>query len=173
VADCRHTQLMQQCGYFGQACLVKRKPFVRTGIFASARPSDAQKVEVHETFCVPNECNNGPDRDALMAWFNVRYRDLRHGWTANYDETILECPSGVLAILMITLACVVFVIACAGLCCFLCIAPKERGKTLISQADMNPGASNSVEPLDQSSSLRQLAAPNTDSGLQGSRRIAN
>lgn len=150
-ADCRHTQLMQQCGYYGQACLVRRKPFVRTGIYSDNRPSDAEHLEVQETFCVPDACNNGPDREALMAWFKDRYRDLRYGWTANYDDATLECDNGVVMILLVTLLCIVVVVCCAGICVRLFVAPAKRGRTLVSQEDMNKGTSaDAVEPMDDS-----------------------
>eukprot|EP00437_Effrenium_voratum_P015508 CAMPEP_0181443352 /NCGR_PEP_ID=MMETSP1110-20121109/24508_1 /TAXON_ID=174948 /ORGANISM="Symbiodinium sp., Strain CCMP421" /LENGTH=151 /DNA_ID=CAMNT_0023567323 /DNA_START=348 /DNA_END=803 /DNA_ORIENTATION=- len=112
---------------FGQACIVKRKPFFRTG---------APEVEVHETFCVPSDCNNGPDRDALMAWFAAMYVARRDGWHLDYDEASLECPSGVVTAIIVTVVIIVCIVACIPISIFLFKAPKERGRTLISQEQM-------------------------------------
>lgn len=149
VTDCRHMTMATFCTHLGgQACLVRRNPFTRTGPFSDVRLSDAPSLEVHETFCVPNECNNGPDRDELMQWYNVRYRPRRSGWQANYDQAILECDSGILTIILITIACIGGILCCMPILWYVCVSPKEKGKTLVSQAEMNADNPDVVEPMD-------------------------
>jgi len=155
-ADCRHTKMQEVCPIFGRYCNVRRNPFVQTGPYDGTRDSDAPMVEVLETFCVPDACDNGPDRDALMQWYSVRYRAERSGWQANYDQATLECDSGVLTIMLVTGACIVFVVCIAPACFFLCVAPRERGRTLVSQAEMNADNGDTVEPLDDFSKTRDL-----------------
>uniref|UniRef100_A0A7S2IC74 Uncharacterized protein n=1 Tax=Alexandrium andersonii TaxID=327968 RepID=A0A7S2IC74_9DINO len=156
VADCQHTHMAALCPSFGQACLVRRNPFTRTGPFADIRLSDGPLLQVLETFCVPSDCNNGPDRDALMQWYNVRYRADRSGWQANYDQAVLECDSGILVIILATIACIAILILCVPVLWFICVAPKERGRTLVSQAEMNADNSDAVEPLDAKSTRDQF-----------------
>eukprot|EP00747_Dinoflagellata_sp_TGD_P163212 gnl/TRDRNA2_/TRDRNA2_181642_c0_seq1.p1 gnl/TRDRNA2_/TRDRNA2_181642_c0~~gnl/TRDRNA2_/TRDRNA2_181642_c0_seq1.p1 ORF type:complete len:286 (-),score=29.55 gnl/TRDRNA2_/TRDRNA2_181642_c0_seq1:170-1027(-) len=127
-ANCEHYLLMTMCNkYYGTACSVRRKPFFTSG---------ARGLEVLESFCVPRDCMNTQDREALMGVFAVTYKPLRYGWTENYDETILECPSA--AGLVILLICVTILAVCLGLplAYLLFVAPQERGRVLVSQGDM-------------------------------------
>jgi len=156
VADCRHTHMAGLCPRFGQACLVRRNPFTQTGPFSGVRASDGPLMEVLETFCVPNDCNNGPDRDALMQWYNVRYRSSRTVWQANYDQAVLECDSGVLTIILATIACIAVALCCVPVFFYICVAPREKGRTLVSQAEMNADNPDAVEPLDARSTRDQF-----------------
>eukprot|EP00931_Biecheleriopsis_adriatica_P068906 TRINITY_DN42803_c0_g1_i1.p1 TRINITY_DN42803_c0_g1~~TRINITY_DN42803_c0_g1_i1.p1 ORF type:complete len:262 (+),score=44.28 TRINITY_DN42803_c0_g1_i1:52-786(+) len=143
LAHCMHQNMIDLCvNHFGAACAVRRKPFFKTG---------AADLEVLESFCVPHECNNVPDRDALITWFAALYVGKRNGWHLDYDEARLECPSDAIAVLI---GLAVAVVACLlGIPCgwFLLWAPKEKGLTLISQSDMQAQADDE----DEDDGLRQ------------------
>lgn len=140
-ADCIHAPFDKFCNtHYGQACLVTRSPFFQTG---------AQELQVKESFCVPEDCNNAGDRDALMTWYATLYRSRRGGWHQDYDKVTLECPSNTLAIIMWTLFVMVLLVCLVPVGFFLFKAPKERGRTLISQADMQEmNDSSQVEAID-------------------------
>mmetsp|Transcript_23197 Transcript_23197/g.65831 ORF Transcript_23197/g.65831 Transcript_23197/m.65831 type:complete len:262 (-) Transcript_23197:219-1004(-) len=146
-ADCRHTHMNALCSRFGRACTVRRNPFTPSGPFEDVRPSSISSVEVLETFCVPELCDNGPDREALMQWYDVRYRTDRSHWQANYDMAILECDSGIVTIILITIGTIASLLLCGACLIFICVAPKEKGRTLVSQAEMNAD-NDQVEPMD-------------------------
>jgi len=147
-ADCRHNHMAVVCSQFGKACNVRRNPFTRSGPFASVRLSDGPMLEVLETFCVPNACNNGPDREALMQWYDVRYRAQRTGWQANYGQAALECGNDIMLIIFVTILVIVLCIGCVPVSLFVFVAPKEKGRTLVSQADMNADNPDVVQPMD-------------------------
>jgi len=157
VANCLHQNMITLCNQnFGQACIVKRKPFFRTG---------AADVEVQETFCVPTGCNNGADRDALIAWYAAIYVGSRNGWHLDYDEAVLECPSGVVTAIIVTVVVIVCIVACIPISIFLFKAPKERGRTLISQEQMQAESMRAEEDMD--ASLRGAGAGGDTLGSSG------
>ncbi|CAE8713185.1 unnamed protein product, partial [Polarella glacialis] len=161
-AQCEHLNMIELCNkYFGKACTLKRQPFFQTG---------AADVEVLETFCVPKDCDNGVDRDALVAWFSAIYVGRRDGWHKDYDEASLTCPDGAVTVILILVAVVVLVIAAIPLGIFLFRAPKARGRTLISQADMQ--ATADAEFADDAASLRGtgMGGDTMNSGFMGGTR---
>lgn len=128
MADCVHRHFDDLCNrHFGQACLVERFPFDLTG---------APEVQVTESFCVPEACNNRVDRDALLAFYDSEYQDVRVGWLLNYNKGTLTCPGNELFVAVIVVVCVLLCCGSIPICWFVCVAPRERGKTLVSQADM-------------------------------------
>lgn len=125
--NCAYQGMIDMCNtYFGQACTVTRKPFPK-----------APGVKVQETFCVPNDCNNNGDKLALMAWYGTLYAGRRGGWTLNYDSAVLTCPGSAGQILTIIAIIVILALLAVPISIVLFVAPKERGRTLISQSDMN------------------------------------
>ncbi|CAK9053295.1 unnamed protein product [Durusdinium trenchii] len=157
VSSCIHQNMVTLCEKdFGQACIVKRKPFFRTG---------APELEVHETFCVPKECNNGADRDALVAWFAAYYVARRDGWHMDYDEAVLECTSGVVTAIIVTITVIVCIVSCIPISIFLFKAPKERGRTLISQEQMQAESMRGDEDMD--GTLRSTAGGGDTMGSSG------
>jgi len=127
-ADCTNQLMIDLCNkWFGKGCSVSRHPFLSTG---------APGVQVMETFCVPAACTNNADLLALMPWYDSIYRSRRAGWFANYDDAALTCPSNAAIIIVIVVACVLGIVLMIPLGFILFSAPKERGRTLISQADM-------------------------------------
>jgi len=128
MADCQHYGMTNFCQQnFGQACNVKRKPFNKTG---------APEVEVLETFCVPTDCNNQADKEVLIARFGSQYAGKRNGWHQDYDSATLECDDGAVGVILTILGVIVGLLAFVPVALFLFKAPKEPGRTLISQADM-------------------------------------
>jgi len=127
-AKCQHYGMQNLCQqHFGQACTVRRKPFNKTG---------SPDVEVMETFCVPADCNNQADKEVLIARFGSQYAGKRYGWHEDYDSATLECDDGIIAAMLTTLAVIVGLGCMLPVAWFLFKAPKESGKTLISQAEM-------------------------------------
>lgn len=126
--DCRHRHFDDYCNNnFGKACVVTRYPFFYTG---------AEALEVQESFCVPSACDNEVDRAALLGYFNSEFVDLRVGWHLDYNRGTLECPGNVTTVVIVV---IVAFFACwcpCTLAYLLFKRPRERGKTLISQADM-------------------------------------
>lgn len=57
-------------------------------------------------------------------------------WHYDYDEAVLDCPNSILLIVFSILLGFIFVLGSIPVALFLFKAPKERGRTLISQADM-------------------------------------
>mmetsp|Transcript_59606 Transcript_59606/g.141829 ORF Transcript_59606/g.141829 Transcript_59606/m.141829 type:complete len:282 (-) Transcript_59606:141-986(-) len=129
-ADCEHVQMQDFCNeYMGKACKLVRQPFFLTG---------APEMKISETFCVPQDCDNRVDRENVVMWFHITYRALRApgSWHDDYETAVLDCPTMVADIIIITIAAVVGIIALVVLAWYLFKAPKERGQTLISQAEM-------------------------------------
>eukprot|EP00913_Durusdinium_trenchii_P018950 g17808.t1 len=136
---------------------------------------------VHETFCVPKECNNGADRDALVAWFAAYYVARRDGWHMDYDEerwglgtssallAVLECTSGVVTAIIVTITVIVCIVSCIPISIFLFKAPKERGRTLISQEQMQAESMRGDEdpPDDMDGTLRSTAGGGDTMGSSG------
>lgn len=152
-ADCMHQPFMDICGkYFGKVCTVKRKPFFKTG---------APDIEVLESFCVPSACDNSNDRELLMAWFGTAYRGRRAGWHADYDSAVLDCPSSAVTIIVAVVFALIGIVGMLPLGIFLFKAPRERGRTLISQSEMQSGQSgqepqDAVEPMESFGKPRDL-----------------
>lgn len=152
-ALCLHQNMITLCNqHFGQACVVRRKPFFKTG---------APDVEVHETFCVPQECNNGPDRDALISRYGASFATDRFGWHLDYNEAVLECPSGVIGPIIVTVVVIACILLCIPISIFLFKAPKERGRTLISQEQMQ------AESMREDDDLRGAGAGGDTLGSSG------
>lgn len=131
--NCVHAPFINLCNdHFGTACTIKRKPFYRSG---------APELEISETFCVPEECNNHYDRAALMPWYSATYKPRRAGWHRDYDESSEpDCPSAAGTVIAV-LAFLGVLAAPAGMCAkFMFVAPKERGAQLVSQSDMQEEA---------------------------------
>lgn len=130
LAECTHTHMMKLCSSHlgGSACSVDRKLF-----------EDAP-IRVIETMCVPEDCNNGSDKDAFIAWFSTLYAGRLNGWHAYWDDATLTCASAAMMAVIWTILAVVIVIFSLPLLYFLFVAPKEPGKTLVSQADMQAQA---------------------------------
>lgn len=128
MADCTHTQMTTLCNkWFGQAGTLVRHPFLNTG---------APDVAVTETFCVPSSCTNAADLTAIMPWYSAIYRSRRAGWFLSYDDASITIPSNAGTIVVIVIAVVVAIALMIPLGIILFQAPKERGRTLISQAEM-------------------------------------
>jgi len=148
IADCMHDHFISFCNkYFGKACLVKRKPFHQNGV----------SLTVHESFCIPEDCDNSEDlsRSAIMKWYAWHYRARRYHWMADYDEAEIECPNNVALIVFSVLGGFALVLAAIPVGLFLFRAPKERGRTLVSQQDMNEDSQ--VEPIGADATLRSAA----------------
>lgn len=141
-ADCQHQPFIDLCNkYFGRACTVKRKPFFKSG---------APELVVAESFCLPDTCDNDVDRDLMVLWFGTGYRGQRNGWHLDYDQAVLECESrAVTAIIaiVVSLVGVALAIPCS---IFLFKAPRQRGRTLVSQAEMQQGTESEVETMEGS-----------------------
>lgn len=129
MANCLHKQMQDLCvqQFNGLACEVHRKPFIRTG---------APDMVVMETFCVPEDCNNNADKEAIVQWYDALYKKRRGGWHFSYDEFTLICPNGVFIAILWTILVILIIICLIPCALYLFKAPKERGRTLISQADM-------------------------------------
>ncbi|CAK0798525.1 unnamed protein product, partial [Prorocentrum cordatum] len=129
VEDCRHRHFDDYCNeHFGKACVAQRFPFFYTG---------APELEVQESFCVPTNCNNEVDRQALLGYFNSEFVSYRvASWHLDYNRATLECPGNTSVVVAIVIV-LFFACWCPCTCAyFLFRRPRERGKTLISQADM-------------------------------------
>lgn len=151
IANCMHTQYIEFCNkHFGKACKVVRRPFHANGVMG---------LTVHESFCIPHACANSEDleRSAILKWFAWHYRMRRIHWHYDYDEAIVECPDSILLIVFSILAGFIVVLGSIPVGLFLFKAPKERGRTLISQADMQDSAQDSVPIGEDEDTLRSAA----------------
>lgn len=93
-------------------------------------------MRVEETFCVPHMCNNYQDKANLLMWYETFYVRRRSGWLLAWDKAALTCPGIVgpaagWTAFGLTLAAIVGSIAN-----FCFVAPKERGRTMITQEQM-------------------------------------
>jgi len=138
-ANCQHANMDTLCNdWFGQACTVRRKPFFSSG---------AEAVEVIESFCVPKACAEvQADVDSLIRFFSALYVGRRNGWHLDYDQATLECPSATVQGIITACFVIIILLACIPVGVILFKAPKERGRTLISQADMQ--ASQGEDDMD-------------------------
>jgi hypothetical protein len=100
-----------------------RKPFHRRG---------APELDVLETFCVPKDCDNIADRQALPAWYHTAYFAQRTSWHQDYDNAVLECPNETGLVLWIAGAAIVGLLLMSGCLYFLCVAPKVKGQTMLA-----------------------------------------
>merc|ERR1719203_38823 len=130
VTSCLHTNFLNLCTNHleGVACNVDRKLFV-----------DAP-LRVTETMCVPKECDNDSDKEAFIAWFATLYAGRLSGWHENWDDAVLTCPSLAVTVLLWTLLAIFLIVLSLPVMYILFVAPKERGRTLVSQADMQAEA---------------------------------
>eukprot|EP00440_Ansanella_granifera_P071764 gb/GFBE01077879.1/.p1 GENE.gb/GFBE01077879.1/~~gb/GFBE01077879.1/.p1 ORF type:complete len:245 (+),score=55.20 gb/GFBE01077879.1/:1-735(+) len=132
VAECLHQNMITLCNDdFGESCIIDRKPFFKTG---------APAVTVRESFCVPQDCNNAADREALVAWFAALYVGRRNGWHLDYDEARLACAGSTVTVLIGIVTAIVIIASLIPLSIFLFKAPKQAGQTLISQSEMQESA---------------------------------
>lgn len=129
-AQCSYKHMIKLCNsnLGGSACIVDRKLF-----------EDAP-LRVAETICIPDDCNNGSDKEAFIAWFATLYAGRLNGWHAYWDDAVLTCPSVAMMAAIWTTLVVVIVVLSLPLLYILFVAPKEPGKTLVSQADMQAQA---------------------------------
>lgn len=128
-ADCIHTQMISLCNtYFGTACYIERKPFAKTG---------APDFMTVETVCLPEDCLTDTDEPLIIPWYGQQYANRRSGWTYDFDEVTIYCPSSAGAIIFYVILALLGVAAAGGCGLFLFRAPKERGQTLIDQSEMN------------------------------------
>jgi len=127
---CWHTNMVKLCeeSLTGVACTVDRKLF------------DKAPLRVTETMCVPDDCNNDSDRDAFIAWFSTLYANRLSGWHENWDDAVLSCPSVAVQALLWTLLGIFIVVLLLPVLYILFVAPKEKGRTLVSQAEMQAQA---------------------------------
>jgi len=145
LADCVHQHFDDLCNKeFGKACVVVRKPFAATSLIVDGREQGTPDLVVRESFCVPRACDNNADKDALIPWYGTLYVSLLNGWHGDYDEATLECPSNVMTVLLLVIAGLVLFAAAVPISIMLFTAPKERGRTLISQADMQDDADDQM-----------------------------
>mmetsp|Transcript_26137 Transcript_26137/g.47753 ORF Transcript_26137/g.47753 Transcript_26137/m.47753 type:complete len:275 (+) Transcript_26137:75-899(+) len=130
-ADCHHVHMHDFCNEnWGKACTLVRQPFFLTG---------APEMKISETFCIPADCDkNSVDRESVVMWYHVTYRALRTAgiWHEDYETAVLDCPTVVGNVIIITVAAVLGIFFLFALAWYLFKAPKERGQTLISQEDM-------------------------------------
>lgn len=127
MADCKHRHFEALCTKsFGKACTVQRFPF----------PEAAPQLELQESFCVPEACNNAVDKEALLAFYHSQFEDLRVGWHKDYNKGTLTCPSNALEVTIAVILSIIAVCAAGPIAFILFCAPRERGKTLVTQADM-------------------------------------
>jgi len=132
--QCHHQGMIDLChSYFGKACAVDRR--VYSGV----------DLRVSETFCVPEACDNGSDRESLMNWYSTLYAGRLNGWHAYWDDATLNCPSAAIAATLWTICAIVLSVVFLIICYFLLVAPKEGGKLLISQEDMQAEAEAEAE----------------------------
>lgn len=160
-ADCIHAHFDNMCNsQFGKACYVLRKPFHR-----EREGLHAKELIVKESFCVPENCNNNQDRDALMGWYGTLYVSLLDGWHADYDDATLVCPSAVGMVIFYVMLILILIAACIPVSIILFKAPKERGKTMISQEEMQAEA-------DDGAGITEMADTVGTGGMQRLRNSA-
>mmetsp|Transcript_57165 Transcript_57165/g.164173 ORF Transcript_57165/g.164173 Transcript_57165/m.164173 type:complete len:281 (-) Transcript_57165:40-882(-) len=124
-ASCQHGGMATLCATsFGKSCSVDRKLF------------QSVDFKVSETFCVPEACDNSNDRENLMNWYATLYAGRLNGWHARWDDATLNCPSAAIAATLYMLAAIVLTPVALGVLWFLLVAPKERGRMLKSQEEM-------------------------------------
>lgn len=134
--NCYYTMMINLCNnYFGKACYVDRKIY------------NSVPLRVSEVFCVPKDCDNDSDRQSLIAWYSTLYAGRLNGWHANWNDAILNCPSVAVAAVLYTLLAMVIVALLLPITYCLFVAPKDRGRTLISQADMQAESTASTQDL--------------------------
>mmetsp|Transcript_3014 Transcript_3014/g.7722 ORF Transcript_3014/g.7722 Transcript_3014/m.7722 type:complete len:270 (+) Transcript_3014:74-883(+) len=159
-ADCNHVQAHDLCNEdFGKACTLVRQPFFLTG---------APEMKISETFCVPKDCDNKVDRESVVMWYHVTYRALRTAgiWHEDYETAVLDCPTVVGDVIIITVLAVLGIFFLFALAWYLFKAPKERGQTLISQADMAEAVDDDDEEPSQED-LRRAGMGESQYGQSG------
>merc|ERR1719215_536845 len=118
VADCVFSKMEGLCNaHFGKACKLTRKPFSRNNV----------SMQVVETFCVPEDCNNAEDlkNNLLVKWFDAQYRLERQTlWMYDYgDSEDLVCPTMTVTIIVSVIVAVILVIVSIPIAIFLFKAP--------------------------------------------------
>lgn len=158
LADCSHHQMHTVCAtHFGRACPVWRKPFARTG---------APGLEVLETFCLPEACDNSGDRLAILPWFDSTYRSRRISWHLWWDQAELDCPPFWRTVLLWSIFSIVMLGCLGKVGQILFIAPPERGRTLVSQQDM-AGSDDEDEDEEEEDATRSGLRQIGDAGKSG------
>lgn len=128
-AKCHHSRLAGLCNsWYGRACEVERKIFKEI------------PLKVSETFCVPEECDNSNDRDNLINWFSTLYAKRLNGWHGDWDSAELLCPAAAIGALIWTGVGLILAPALCGVLYIVCVAPKEKGRLLITQEEMQAEA---------------------------------
>lgn len=131
--DCQHKKMIELCSnYFGRACRVKRYPL--------GRNLGGGGIELIETFCVPGACDKQANRDALTLFYATNYGPnnlnyLTH-WLDFLEGGELECDTNTLMIVLVTAAVVIFLVGTVPICIYVFKAPKERGRVLLTQEEM-------------------------------------
>lgn len=101
-----------------------------------------------------------------MPFYSITYKNVRGGWHLDYDEVELQCPLAAVGILLYVFGAIALVLLSIPVLYFLCVAPKDRGRTLVSQADMQ-GDDDDDDDEDMNSPLRQGGNALGNSGMGG------
>jgi len=70
----------------------------------------------------------------------VLYAGRLSGWHKNWDDAVLNCPNAAVGALLYTLLAMFITVITVPAIYILCVPPPERGRELISQAEMNADA---------------------------------
>lgn len=131
---CHHTNMVDLCGaHFGRACNVDRKLF------------EGAPLRVSETFCVPEGCDNGSDRENLIAWYSTLYAGRLNGWHGDWDDAKLECPNAAVGALLYTILAGFIAAVVLPLLWILRVSPKQGGRVLMTQEENQDGEDDGVD----------------------------
>jgi len=92
-----------------------------------------------------------------MAWYATLYASRLSGWHARWDEVELSCPSSTVGALLWTLLAIILTPLALVLAWFIFVAPKERGRTLKTQEEMQAESAADMDPASSAPDLRGTA----------------
>jgi len=146
--DCTMAPRQQVCNrYLGQSCVMKHYPLpnfeVMNSLYRLSDDGEAgrtakmlknlEKFVVTEDFCVPDECNNVPDLEAITYAYFSQKREFSHEYMS------ITCDDGSMQTIMYAVTTVVLFLVLAGIFYVLVVPPKMPREYIVRRPDKTLG----------------------------------